>query len=203
MDVITYEGLYEILRLEKYKKELQPLSQDFYKKVVKYLQEKELILKSQKQKDSVFASDSIKKTEKQVDNVKRILREFYNLRESKICQLALFYSRSGSKMKDMSLMTKEELMFFEDLVNIFNRFKTGIIDNILLNLEPSIKNKPKEIKTEERAQEHNYMLEFTQFIPKFLGEDLKIYGPFDVGDVANLPKRASEALINNKRAQKI
>ena len=43
--LITYDNLYEILRLEKYKKELQRIDQDFYEKTARYLNEKKTIRK--------------------------------------------------------------------------------------------------------------------------------------------------------------
>ena len=72
--VITYESLYEMLRLEKFRKELQKIDQNYYENVTNYLKEKRDILKSQESKDSVFASKSISKTRKQIENVQKILR---------------------------------------------------------------------------------------------------------------------------------
>src|SRR3989338_8127493 len=95
--IITYEKLYEVLRLEKYKKDLQKLEHDFFTKVIKYLDEKKSILQSQENRDSVFASQSIAKTKRQVENAKMILKELYERMEGKIIQMALFNSRTGER----------------------------------------------------------------------------------------------------------
>ena len=88
--IITYENLYEILRREKYRTELQKLDETFYKDVVKYLQEKRAILESQAKKDNIFASTELEKTQTQLKNVLKIIRELYEKRENKIVQFSLF-----------------------------------------------------------------------------------------------------------------
>ena len=49
--IITYETLYELLRKEKIRTELQNLDPEFFKHVVTYLNDKEAILQSQSKKD--------------------------------------------------------------------------------------------------------------------------------------------------------
>ena len=71
-EIITYEALFELLQKEKARKELQKLDEDFYQKFLKYLEEKILILNSQKSKDSIFSTET-KKTEKQIENIKKIV----------------------------------------------------------------------------------------------------------------------------------
>ena len=70
-DIITYETLYEILRREKYNQELQTLDKEFFKNTTTYLNEKESILESQKQKSSIFSATEINKTKKQIENIKK------------------------------------------------------------------------------------------------------------------------------------
>ena len=60
--IITYETLYELLRKEKYRTELQKLDPEFFKHVVTYLNEKEAIIASQSQKQNIFASSELDKT---------------------------------------------------------------------------------------------------------------------------------------------
>ena len=92
--VITYDTLYEILRREKFKKELQKLDDNFFDNTLNYLNDKSKIYESQKEKDSIFSSE-FKKTEKTLENTKKILKELYEKRESKIIMLALFSSRTA------------------------------------------------------------------------------------------------------------
>ena len=84
--LITYETLYEYLRKEKVYPELQQLDTDFFKKVTKYLEEKNNILESHSKKDSMFSKVEIEKTSRQISNIKKILKEIYEKRENKIIQ---------------------------------------------------------------------------------------------------------------------
>ena len=36
-----------------------------------------------------------------------------------------------------------------------------------------------------------------------MGEDLKIYGPFEKEDVSNIPRKVAEVLIKKNRAEEI
>ena len=109
--IITYEKLYEVLRLEKYKKELQKIDSDFFPKVIKYLEEKKAILQAQESKDSVFASQSVAKTKRQLENTKMILKELYERREGKIIQMALFNSRTNVDLQETDSLLGEEVNF--------------------------------------------------------------------------------------------
>ena len=117
--IITYEKLYEVLRLEKYKKELQKIDSDFFPKVIKYLEEKKAILQAQESKDSVFASQSVAKTKRQLENTKMILKELYERREGKIIQMALFNSRTNVDLQETDSLLGEEVNFYNSLVDLF------------------------------------------------------------------------------------
>ena len=55
--IITYETVYETLRREKFRNELQLLDVEFFDNVLSYLNEKSVILDSQKNRDSIFSSE--------------------------------------------------------------------------------------------------------------------------------------------------
>ena len=194
--IITYEKLYEVLRLEKYKKELQTLDQDFFNKVVKYLDEKKLILQSQESKDSVFASDSITKTKRQLENIKLILKELYEKREAKIMQMALFNSRTNERLKEVDDLLHEERSFYGELASLLNKYRVGIYGRLLNSRLPDVKN-------EEVVEKNIKTLKFLSTVPRFVGEDMNIYGPYVPEDVASLPLKVSEILIKNNRAKEV
>jgi DNA replication initiation complex subunit (GINS family) len=73
--VITYENLYELLRREKYRAELQKLEPTFFQDVLGYLKDKQTILNSQEKRDSIFASAEGDKTRTQLRHLQRILTE--------------------------------------------------------------------------------------------------------------------------------
>ncbi len=200
--VITYETLYDILRREKMRAELQPLDKDFLQKVVKYLKEKQSILESQIKKVSVFSSSETQKTQKQIENIKRMVKELYERREKKIIESALFSSRMNEKVSFQEML-KEESILYEKLIATLNSFRKGVLFNVLTLKEPKIENedKPKELKTENKP--NNKLVRFIHATPKFLGDDLKVYGPFEEENIAALPLKAAKILIKNERAEEI
>jgi len=49
----------------------------------------------------------------------------------------------------------------------------------------------------------NMMLLIQAEMPQIVGDDLKSYGPFEVGEVVNLPRRSGELLVKRGMARKI
>ena len=72
---------------------------------------------------------------------------------------------------------------------------------VLSKKQPDLKKEPKEIKTEDNNKLK--LIRFLTEIPKFIGTDLNIYGPFEREDLANLPKDIAKTLIEKKRAEEI
>ena len=196
--VITYDTLYEILRREKFRKELQKLDDNFFDNTLNYLNDKSKIYESQKEKDSIFSSE-FKKTEKTLENTKKILKELYEKRESKIIMLALFSSRTAPTEDDIIAMLPEEKRLYSTLLDDLTKFRKDILQNLLENKQPKVEGKS--IKSEN--QDSKSLIRFLHAVPKFVGEDLTIYGPFDAHDVANLPKGIANVLITKERAEKI
>ncbi len=197
-DIITYEALYEVLRKEKNESELNKLDDSFFDDVVKYMQEKTSILNSQKEKDSIFAAKEIEKTERQIQNVRKILKELYDRRENKIIQAAVFSSRSKQNISVNGL--NEEKKLFNDLINLLKNYRSSILDNLLTMKMPSIE-EPKELKNQEESG--TKLVRFVQAVPRFVGDDMNVYGPFERENVANLPLNVAEVIVKNKRAELI
>lgn len=197
--IITYENLYEILRREKFRVELQRIDETFYRDVVKYLQEKSAILESQSKKSSVFASTELEKTQTQLKNVIKILKELYEKRENKILQFALFCSRSKNP-QDISTMLPEELAFYNDMKNILDNYRDGILNNLLSSKLPSIAIlEQKDLNIEEKT--NTLTIVISNDLPEFVGPDLNVYGPFKKGEMQILPKNVADMLINTEQAK--
>ena len=196
--IITYESIYEVLRKEKYEQEVQKLSNTFFSEIINYLKEKQAIVDSQKSQDSIFSKE-IEKTEKQIQNIKKIIKETYDRRETKIIQLAIFSARNNTPT-DTSNLLPEEKELYDSLIQTLTRYRTGIINNLLNHKMPLI-SKPKGIKKEN--QEGVKLVRFLHAVPKFMGEDLNIYGPFSQEDIASLPPKVASLLINKKRVKEV
>lgn len=200
--VITYETLYEILRREKLRAELQPLDKSFLKDIVNYLNDKQSIFDSQMKKTSIFSGSETQKTQKQIENIKRMVQELYEKRENKIVQLAVFSSRTDER-SDFQEMLEEEKALYEELVSLLNNFRKNILLNVLSLKAPEIQQKeePKELKKDDKPS--NRLIRFLHATPKFVGDDLKVYGPFEEEDVAALPLKVANILVKNGRAEDV
>lgn len=197
--IITYENLYEILRREKYRTELQKIDETFYQDVVKYLQEKTAILESQSKKDNIFASTELEKTQTQLKNVLKILKELYEKRENKILQFALFCSRSKNA-QDTSTMLPEEYALYSQIKETLDNYRDGILINLLQNKMPSVQlEQPKALKGEEKTD--SLSIQILKDIPEFVGPDLSVYGPFKIGEKQQIPKIIAQMLIDTEQAK--
>lgn len=195
---ITYDTLYEILRLEKTRKEIQELDKNFFKNLLSYIQEKQEILDVQQKQNNIFSRE-FEKTQKQIQNIKKMIRELYERRESKIIQLALYSSRTQEK-PDHSNLLQEEKEFLTATSYAFNKYRKDILFNLLKNKLPEVI-KEKEVQEEIKSQ--NKLIRFMQALPKFIGDDLNTYGPFEEEDIANIPEKVANVLITRKKAEEI
>ncbi len=197
--IITYDRIYDILRLEKYKKEIQKLDPDFNSKVINYIREKGAILENQKSKESIFAAQSITKTNRQLDNARIILKELHERREAKIVQLALFNSRTGQKLQEAGNLIEEEYKLYIELVTLFSIYRENTMNKLIRGDMPNF-DRP-DIKINKETNEKH--VKFLASVPEFLGEDMKSYGPYGAEDKAVLPVKVSEVLIKNKMAEEV
>ncbi|MBS3176969.1 hypothetical protein J4457_07095 [Candidatus Woesearchaeota archaeon] len=135
---ISYETLYDILRNEKLKFELQNLPVDFFSQVLRYLESQLMQIQQSKYKGDLFSSTERSKTEMQLHNAKKMLRELYERRERKIIDMAINKSRTNSAIIDTEALLHEEMAFFETLVMLFNRYRDGVLNNIFQLKHPLI-----------------------------------------------------------------
>lgn len=199
---ISYDLLFDILRYEKSREDLQALDKDFYKKVVEYL----------KQKDAILLSINTPTSEReltriQVNNIKKILQEIYDRRERKIINLALYKIKTDSEMINMNVLLEEERIMFDNLFLLFSKYKSTIIDNVLSHKIPFAENidLPKQNRKQERVidPEQIVSIRFVKPVPRFLGPELDTYGPFEEQDIASMPYKIASILIEKDHAEEI
>lgn len=199
---ISYDLLFDILRYEKSREDLQALDKDFYRKVVEYL----------KQKDATMLSINTPTSEReltriQINNIKKILQEIYDRREKKIINSALYKIKTDSEMINTSVLLEEERIMFDNLFLLFSKYKSTIIDNVLNHRIPFAENidlhGPQ--KKQERIidPEKIVSIRFVKPVPRFLGPELDTYGPFEEQDIASMPYKLAIILIEKNNAEEI
>jgi len=206
---ITYETLFALLRTEKSREELQELDTNFFDDVIKYLNEKAEMFKRQEGSLNAFMDNEKDKEEKQIHNIKRIIKELYERREKKIIDMALNKSKTKTNIINTATMMKEEKLLYEFLISTLDRFREGILINLLEGKQATlqkeeIKTNNPETKTEcEGNEQNNGMLcvKFKHSVPQFLGKELERYGPYEEGDQVELPHEIADILINKGRVE--
>ncbi len=193
---LSYESLYEALRKEKTAPDLQTLNKDFFHQIIEYLEEKELLIK--KQQDIM----ELQKSQVQLANIKKMIRELYERRESKIFQLSLFASRTREK-PDLSPLVPEEKELFNSFLELLNDFREGILQNMLAARPLIMRSKAKPLKTELGEAKSTQTIRLLHAVPQFVGDDLQIYGPFEPEDVAAVPVKVAEVLVHKGRAEAV
>jgi len=180
--MITYSDLYEAARKERYSEQLQPLQKNFITEVAEYLKEKkQLSLKE----DDIF-SDMIVKTKKQLENATTLFRELMIRRKKKILNLVLIAAETGISKQDFDNMLSFEKSLFEELIK---------------NIENSDK-KINELLNEKKAEElKNELVIFKTDVEEFLDIEGEKIGPFQKGQIANIPKEIAKILIEDDKAE--
>lgn len=190
-EIITYETIYELLRREKTRQELQKLDINIFQQVNQYLKEKSSLIESQKEKSPLFTTE-VEKTQHLLDNIKLMVKELYERRERKILDLALLASRAQKiPQNTKSNMLPNEIKLYESIINTLKESKTDTI----LNNQQQI--------TKKSSEESNILLKFLLPTPKFVGTDNFIYGPFDKEEIASLPSLIAKVLLDKKKVEKL
>jgi DNA replication initiation complex subunit (GINS family) len=200
---ISYQVLFELARREKTRDELQKLEPTFFDDIVEYLNEKKQLLKEQKQKLDTYSVDEQDKTERQLDNIYRLIKDLYERREKKIVMMALSQSRTRGAITNTTTLLNEEAEFYEELVKLFDGFRAKILSSIIQGRKLEMTREEPTPEETEKKQDKMKMVRFLHAVPKFLGKELEVYGPFEEEDVASLPEEIAELLITKGRAEEL
>lgn len=201
---ITFETLYDILMREKQRDELLPLDPHFFVNAITYLQEKMKIWESISKDDDLFRLGERDHIENEIKNIRKVLKDIYERREKKILELALNKSRIGQDIEIPHLLAEEQ-QFFEALAHVLDNYRHGVLFQVLHMKMPNVEDKKMvvEIEPMQKKQKETMAIRFLHAVPKFVGSDIAIYGPFDEDDMANVPKDVGELLVKKKRAEEV
>ena len=125
---ITHETLFDLMRREKDREELQELDETFYKDVMSYLEQKREFIK-----DS--SADSFGESEEtigQIKSIKTVLKGLHDRRQDKIIRLAINKSKVDGSLINTLAMLPEEKEFFDNLLSVLRNYREEVINKILL-----------------------------------------------------------------------
>jgi DNA replication initiation complex subunit (GINS family) len=128
---ITYETLFELLRREKNRDELQSLSPSFYHDVVEYLTTKNSLMQKKRAGLEDYSSEESRMLLIQIDNTSKIIRELYERRERKIILMAMNKARTGSNIIDTTSLLDEEKHFYDDILELMLRYRRGVLTSLI------------------------------------------------------------------------
>lgn len=132
--VITYETLFELLKQERDRSELQKLEPSFFTDLVGYLREKRA-LSSQA---SGTSYEEKLKFEREMSNVHKLVKEIYDRRSKKVLMMALDQSKTKSNLVDFSTMIAEERDLYDKMITILDGFREGVLHSVLNEKLPSV-----------------------------------------------------------------
>lgn len=247
---ITYETLYDLLRTEKNRDDIQELPPAFFSDVIIYLKKNVDMLDEAITKR---ARDDVKEDFlRQIKNIKNIIRELYERREKKIINLAINRSRTHSDSIETEMLLPQEKEMYEQFVRLMDKFRAGILSNTVNCVLPSLEKEAADIsgkqqtyvqptlvsesasaddepsmgtatddnlsddeisgsteinavakEVNEITSSFNKKIKFKENVPKFLGKELEVYGPYEPEDTATLPTELANILIGKGKAEEI
>jgi len=118
---------------------------------------------------------------------------------SEIKFVAINKAKTGSNIVDTGALLPEEKEFFEEQIKTINSFRGDNLSPVLGFQSP---NKPKDLNM-ARSEENIELkkVHITESVPKFVGVDLEIYGPFNEREEVELNNQIAEMLIKTNKAK--
>lgn len=153
---LSYELIRSIHRQEKDSTELVKIDDDFFDEIPEFINEEKQKLQDMKKNldDSVI---------RKIQNIKSMLTDIIYWREKKIINKAIIKTKTNDD--DIKNMILEEQKIYYKLVNILHNYQMLVKSSFEDQIEETSK---KTIK-----------LKILQDVPKFIGTDMKEYGPYE------------------------
>jgi DNA replication initiation complex subunit (GINS family) len=182
--------------MERMHAKLQKLDKDFYDKVensIKNLHSRylELMEKGELTRAGVLLGE--------LENIKAVITDIYEIRERKIVLGALNYARRGDSSQMENLLEQEKIMF-NKITEQLGKNRKEILENLLS--DKPIK-KVQDSGLQRKIEFPLITVRILEDLPPLVGIDGKIYGSFRKEDIASLPEPNARALISRGAAEEI
>ena len=177
-----YDELFEAWMREKKNREIQPLPEDFYRRLAAYI---ERIREEQRMLDKKTIKSVLMKMEE--ENVKKMAVELIKTRYEKIVQTIREETPSSSNLTDEEKKwLRESSLHFESFKKFIEKILQGKIE-----------------RTKNKMKSKFVIVRILREIPEIIGADMKTYGPFKPEDIASLPEENARILIKQGAAMEV
>ncbi len=173
--MLTFDKIRDLERAERDNKQLQKLPENLMGQIQEYLRKKEVMKQS--------SSDIM-----ELENVKNTIKRFFELREKKLMEAALYTVKTG--MPAQNVTKDEEKVFF------------AIVDDLKKNRETFFSELQKE---PARSQEKKIVYKVRRSLPAFIGPDMQSYklNENDVLPLEAVPKPLNDFLLKKGIIEKV
>ncbi len=181
MIILKYEKIFETWEKEINEQNLSNIDNDFYEKCGEIL--KQAYIEIEK-----YDSNSLhrKLLENEINNFKYMIKTIYDSRFRKILGRILSLSEI-----DTTLLDKNEYNLFKKIKDPIQKY----IRNVNLLLEGH------SIQSFKYDLNQKYLVvQMLENLPEIVGNDKKIYGPFQKEDIISLPRKVAESLFERGAA---
>ena len=204
---ITYDKLFELLRVERNSPDLQRLPPTFFADVRAYLQMKQDSIAKSRHSSDLFAAEHVETAQQQVRNAMRILADITDRRERKILSLAMNKARAASSSIDVSFLLNEEKALFTQIVSLLTAQRTTWQQILTSSQTPSPQSATSVPEaavpqvTTVAATDKSY--EVIEEITEFFGPDMQHYGPYAKGDKVVFTDQIARILLKKNLVKQL
>ncbi len=179
--MLAFEKIRDLERAERESKGLQKLPENIMEEIRAYIHKKEKL------------SDNSSIVE--MENVKNIVKKFFELRETKILSLALYSVKTSLPVENL---TKEEETVFLAIAETIRDFRTSFFSEMQ---KPVIEAK-KDSRQEIAKETEKYRVK--KSTPEFVGPDMKVYKLSENEIIESpLPKPLNDLLLKEGVIEKV
>lgn len=133
---ITYETLFDILRMEKRREDLQQLQPSFFDDTVHYLKQKKELIQKRDHELGIDSFDEVKKLTIQYENIQKIIKEIYERREKKILMMALNKSRTKISTMNVEVLLPQEMEFYQQITRLLDTYRVDVLEKLIRGMTP-------------------------------------------------------------------
>lgn len=159
--------------------ELTKIENEFLKQAGEYIKKIQANRKSMKNKLNLML------IEQKLKNILYMIKETYKIRFNKVLILIM-----NEKSIQKDLLDIEELKVFNTIGNILGTH--------LKNVDLALRGESVQKLADNPLGGDYFVIRFLKSVPEIYGVDLKRYGPFEIDDVAVLPKKNVELLLEHQ-----